>query len=159
MDFISEYYVLISVVAAWTVAQILKLLTEYFTQGNFNLERIIGAGGMPSVHTASAVGLMTAIARYEGVSSSVFAISFVLSFVVIYDAMNVRYEAGEHAKVLNAMAKWLRNIKSPLVSEDGEYVDKDNKTLELEEQLGHTIMEVIGGIAVGIVVPMLIPLR
>lgn len=159
MTFISEYFVLISVVAAWTVAQILKLFTEFFTQGKFNLERIIGAGGMPSVHTASAVGLLVAIGRQDGISSTGFAIAFVLSFVVIYDAMNVRYEAGEHAKVLNSIISWLGNMKFPHVSENGKYVDKDNKTLELEEKLGHTIMEVIGGMAVGIIVPMLIPLH
>ena len=159
MTFISEYYILISVFAAWTVAQIIKLFTEFFTQGKFNLERIIGAGGMPSVHTASVVGLLVAIGRQDGIASTGFAISLVLTFVVVYDAMNVRYEAGEHAKVLNSLADWLVNMKFPHLSENGKFVDKDNKTLELEEKLGHTIMEVIGGMAVGIVVPLLIPLH
>jgi len=55
----------------------------------------LSPGGMPSSHTASVVGLTTALGLHEGTSSTIFALSLVLSLVVAYDATGIRLHAGE----------------------------------------------------------------
>ena len=72
-----------------------------------------------------------------------------LAAIVIYDAMGVRHEAGEHAKIINQM----RKNSNP---KDEENEDPDFK--ELKEMLGHTPLEVIGGVMTGILIPLIIPL-
>ena len=40
-------------VVSWMVAQLLKTIIHLFTKGEFKRERLAGAGGMPSSHSAS----------------------------------------------------------------------------------------------------------
>ena len=47
------------------------------------------------------ISALIAVGRTEGVKSTFFAIMFILSAIVIYDAMGVRRAAGMHAKELN----------------------------------------------------------
>ena len=68
---------------------------------SFNPERLVGSGGMPSSHSSTVCSLATAAALRYGVGSFEFAISFVLSMIVMYDAMGVRRETGKQAKLLN----------------------------------------------------------
>ena len=103
---------------------------------------------MPSAHSATVTALVISCARFEGVNSTFFAIAVALAAIVIYDAMGVRHEAGEHAKIINQMRK------SAKISEETE--DPDFK--ELKEMLGHTPIEVVGGVFTGILVPLLIPM-
>ncbi len=82
---------------------------------------------MPSSHSATVCGLTTAIALTEGVGSIAFAVSAVISFVVMYDARGVRRSAGEQAKKLN-------NIINHLSDNDNEFEYDD----QVKEILGHT---------------------
>ncbi len=72
-------------------------------------------GGMPSSHSASVTGLTTSIAYEAGLNSPVFAVAAMFSFIVMYDASGVRYQAGQHAVVLNQLRKdfetLIRDIK------------------------------------------------
>ncbi len=140
-------YVLISAMSSWAIAQILKFILNYVTSKEMKFERLAGAGGMPSAHSATVTALMIACARFEGVGSTFFAIAVVIAAVTIYDAMGVRHEAGEHAKIINQM---LKN------SSEDEAEDPDFK--ELKEMLGHTPLEVVGGVFLGILVPLMIPM-
>ena len=92
---------------------------------------------MPSSHSAVVVGLATLIGKYEGVGSSIFAVSLVLAFVVMYDAAGVRRAAGKQAKLLNKL------IETPGLS-TGEVQEK------LVEVLGHTPLQVIVGALIGL---------
>ena len=49
--------VLVSAVAGWTVAQVLKTLIEFALNKNFSAERLVGSGGMPSSHSATVCAL------------------------------------------------------------------------------------------------------
>lgn len=140
-------YVLVCSLASWATAQICKFLLEYFMHHELQFERLSGAGGMPSAHSATVTALAIACARYEGLGSTFFALAVALAAIVIYDAMGVRHEAGEHAKIINQMRK---------NSAEDEAEDPDFK--ELKEMLGHTPIEVVGGVFTGILVPLLIPL-
>ena len=56
---------------------------------------------MPSVHSSVVVSLATAFALKYGIHSDYFAIVMGFTVIIIYDAINVRFEAGLHAKAIN----------------------------------------------------------
>ena len=124
---------------AWALAQLLKMLVYYCILKEFSIERMFGAGGMPSSHSALVVSLSTAIGMVEGVESTNFAIAVVLAGVVMYDATGVRQAAGKHAKAINRIVKQL--------SSKNTFDD-----ISLKELLGHTPIEVIAGALLGVIV-------
>lgn len=82
--------ILVSAVMGWVVAQFLKTLIDFLLNKSFNAERLVGSGGMPSSHSATVCGMTTAAMLRYGVGSFEFAVSFVVSMVVMYDAIGVR---------------------------------------------------------------------
>ncbi|MGN0475547.1 MAG: divergent PAP2 family protein [Acutalibacteraceae bacterium] len=149
MDFLHNY-VLVCALSSWAIAQVCKFILNYIIDRKVNFERLSGAGGMPSAHSATVTALTIACARFCGTGSTEFAIAVVVAAVVIYDAMGVRHEAGEHAKIINQMLK-----KSSEEDDDSD----DPEIKELKEMLGHTPLEVVGGVLLGILVPLVIPMR
>ena len=149
MDFLNNY-VLVCSLLSWAIAQVCKFVLNYVIDKQVNFERLSGAGGMPSAHSATVTALTISCARFCGTGSTEFAIAVVLASVVIYDAMGVRHEAGEHAKIINQMLK-----KS---SEEEDDDNEDPEIKELKEMLGHTPLEVVGGVLLGILVPLIIPM-
>lgn len=131
--------VLICAVIGWTVAQVLKTLIDLYLNRSFNPERLFGSGGMPSSHSATVCALTTASGIKYGVGSFEFAVSFVLSMIVMYDAMNVRMETGKQAKLLNRV--FFENI----LELDGVVLQE-----RLKEYVGHTPLQVVAGAALGI---------
>ena len=98
----ANYYINVAI-TAWFLAQLSKTLLTLVLKKKLVMERMIGAGGMPSSHTALVCSLTIAMARKTGVSSAEFALALALACIVMYDAMGVRRAAGEHAKVLNKL--------------------------------------------------------
>ncbi len=121
----------------WAIAQAIKVPLEYWHTHKWNWSLLFRAGGMPSSHSALVVGLTIAIGLYWGFSSPLFAIGFVLSMVVIYDATGIRRQAGRHARIINEMITDLAS-GHPLKEE------------QLSVVLGHTPREVLAGILLGI---------
>lgn len=99
--------------ASFIVAVFLKWVSEWIKTGKINVKRALGSGGMPSVHAAVVVALASAVALKAGVQSDLFAIALSFTVIIIYDAMNVRFEAGLHAKAINA-ALWHKKFKESL---------------------------------------------
>lgn len=143
-------YVLNIAVLSWFSAQVIKTILHLIKTKKLNMERMFGAGGMPSAHSASVCAVTIAVARHEGFASPLFAIAFLLAGIVMYDAMGVRRAAGEHAKIINMIVK---KNKSDIRS----YIPKHKE--QLKEFLGHTPLEVLGGALLGILIAMLVPLR
>jgi len=133
-----QYKFLIIPTFAWFTVQIFKLLADAVINKRINFKRFVETGGMPSSHSAVVTSLMTAIGLSEGFSSPLFAVSFVFSFIVMYDAAGVRRAAGKQAQILNQL------INSKQVK-----VDTNEK---LKELLGHTPIQVFVGAIYGIVV-------
>lgn len=131
-------------VAAWAAAQILKALFDGIRRKGFSIERLFGAGGMPSSHSSTVCGLTTGIARIYGLDSPLFTLSLVVACIVMYDATGVRRAAGEHAKLLNQ-----------LLFSDPEKLTPSQKALK--EFLGHTPLEVLAGAALGILIGCIMP--
>jgi acid phosphatase family membrane protein YuiD len=127
---------------AWLLAQILKPPLEYLRKGKWRWGYLFSAGGMPSSHSALMVGATLGIGLHEGFDSGLFALAVAVTMIVVYDAAGVRREAGRHAEAINVLIDEL--LSGHPIS------DK-----ELREVLGHTPMEVTGGIFLGIVVGIL----
>ena len=103
MDFFADLlsnYMLVAAIASWFAAQVIKTAIDAYFNRGINWERMTGSGGMPSSHSSCVVSMATAAAIQYGLSSSVFAVSFVLASVVMYDAMGVRRETGKQAVLL-----------------------------------------------------------
>lgn len=130
---------LVSAVLGWVVAQGLKTLIDFALNKSFNKERLVGSGGMPSSHSATVCGLTTAAVIKYGAGSFEFAISFVLSMIVMYDAIGVRRETGKQAKLLNSIL-----MENPLKL-SAEVLQE-----RLKEYVGHTPLQVVAGALLGV---------
>ena len=126
----------------WFGIQLFKLIYDLVTTKKFNFKRIMGAGGMPSSHSAVVAGLATLVGKYEGVGSPIFAVAFILAFITMYDAAGVRRAAGKQARMLNKI------IETPGLS--GIQVSE-----RLVEVLGHTPVEVLVGALIGVAVGLI----
>lgn len=141
--------VLIGGASAWAAAQIIKVIINLIKGNGFMPERFVGSGGMPSAHSATVSAAAAMSFRVCGADSPVFALAALMSIIVIYDALNVRYQSGLHAAELNRLRK-----ERKLSSADEKISGKDFKEL-----LGHTPAEVIAGVVLGIIFGVLIPVK
>ena len=126
---------------AWLVAQVMKALLFWLESRRFSVERLLGAGGMPSSHSALVVALLTGVGLREGWSSTLFAVTFVFAAIVMYDAAGVRRAAGKQARAINRIVTELA-------------ANKPVREEHLKELLGHTPFEVIVGAIMGILITL-----
>jgi len=136
---IFQNYVLIAALIAWGIAQVIKIPLEYLQTRRWNWALLVSPGGMPSSHSALVVGITHGIGLSVGFGTPLFALAFAMSMIVIYDATGIRRQAGKHAELINAMINDLA-AGNPLKEE------------QLREVLGHTPLEALGGILLGLVV-------
>ncbi len=139
MTFLEEYKYVVIPIATWFFIQLFKLIYDLIKTKKFNFKRILGAGGMPSSHSAVATSLATLIGCNEGFDSPLFAIAAIFACVVMYDAAGVRRAAGKQAKLLNKI------VETPGLS-------NVEVTERLVEVLGHTPFQVLVGAIIGILV-------
>ena len=125
---------LISGLAAWLIAQILKTIIHFAVYKKLEVERLFGDGGMPSGHSATVASVCTMCGLVYGLGGVEFAISAILAIIVCHDAMGVRRETGKQAVVLNELLKSLESGHTP----------------DLKELVGHTPLQVTMGILIGI---------
>jgi len=137
-----QYKFIILPFCVWFFIQLFKVFYDLFTTKKFNFKRIMGAGGMPSSHSAVVTTLTTLIGKEEGIDSPMFALSVIFSFIVMYDAAGVRRAAGKQAMLLNKIIQ-TPGLSSVQVSE------------KLVEVLGHTPIQVFVGALIGIVVGLI----
>lgn len=155
----SNYLINVGVLS-WLAAQVIKTVLTYISTGKWNIERMFGAGGMPSSHSALVCSIAIGMARKMGFESPEFALSLSLAAIVMYDAMGVRRAAGEQAKVLNKLVfgfRFLNQADSDDENEEEPLTIQNQK--KLKEFLGHTPFEVLGGAMLGILIAMLLPVN
>ena len=133
-----ENKALIAGLSAWLLAQIIKIPLEYFRTRKWNWALFFTSGGMPSSHSSLMTATTLGIGLYNGFDHPAFAIGVAITMIVTYDAAGVRHQAGIHARRINVLFEEL--LKGHPIS------DKD-----LREVLGHTPLEVTGGILLGLV--------
>ncbi len=144
LDVIKEFfcnYMLVSAIIGWFLAQIIKIFTNLFVKKKFDIRMLFSNGGMPSSHSSTVLALATAAAISQGLGSPAFAISGILSVIVMNDAFGVRWQAGRQAQVINKMIMEL-------------FQNTDQFDVKLKEIIGHTPFQVFMGALLGFVVAL-----
>ena len=130
---------LLTALSCWFTAQLIKVLINLFLQKKLILERLSGDGGMPSGHSATVSSLAIFAALRCGCGSFEFAVTAILAIIVCHDAMGVRQETGKQAVIINEMVLQFEKL-----------MKQDITDIDLKELVGHTPLQVIAGITVGI---------
>lgn len=143
MDSLADLKYVLVPFMVWFGIQLFKVITDIIKTKKFNFKRIMGAGGMPSSHSAVVTSLAALIGKYEGIDTPLFGIAVIFAFIVMYDAAGVRRAAGKQAKLLNKI------VETPGLT--GVEVSE-----KLVEVLGHSPMQVIVGAIIGIIVGILV---
>lgn len=130
-------HILMIALLSWFFAQVFKVILTLINEKRLDLSKFIASGGMPSSHSSFTTALAIGVGQTHGYNSSLFAVAAVFSFVVMYDAANVRLEAGKQAALLNRII---------------DVMQDPNVTLDerLKELLGHTPIQVAAGALLGI---------
>lgn len=136
-EIFTNKYIIIPI-ALWFGIQLFKVIWDAVVDKKFDFKRILGAGGMPSSHSAVVCSLTILIGKDYGFDSAMCALAGVFAVVVMYDACGVRRAAGKQAKILN------RIISTPGLSN----VEVQER---LAEALGHTPVQVFVGALIGII--------
>lgn len=131
-------------------AQFIKVPIHLIVTREFAPGLIFGTGSMPSSHSAAVCALTTAIGIVEGVTSVFFAIAFVFSVIIMFDATGIRREAGEHAVILNQLVKDFQTFIDE--AQDWPTKERYEKIAELKTLLGHQPIEVLVGALTGIAI-------
>lgn len=145
----NSIYPLVAALLANVLAQVLKPVVLYIRTKKFDVHQCIACGGFPSSHSSTVTGLTVAIGLSEGFDSTYFAITCIFSFIVIYDATNVRYYAGRNIQLTKQLISDLEAMKG-LKFSDPIYQEK------IKSVLGHKFVEVIGGIVLGALVSIVL---
>jgi acid phosphatase family membrane protein YuiD len=125
--------------SAWLLAQVIKIPLDFLYTRRWNWALLLSVGGMPSSHSALVTSATTEFGLFHCFDSPIFALGIAVTMVVTYDAAGVRRQAGIHAQRINVLFEELLR---------GHVVDQN----ALREVLGHTPLEVTGGVLFGILV-------
>lgn len=126
-------------VTSWLVAQVLKVIIHAIIQKKLDWERLVGDGGMPSGHSATVSSLAMFALLKNGPGSFAFAVCAILAIIVCHDAMGVRWETGKQAQAINEIIRTVEVLSK-----------QDLPEVKLKELVGHTPVQVLAGITIGI---------
>ncbi len=130
---------LLTGLSSWAVAQITKVIINALIYKKIRLERLIGDGGMPSGHSATVSSLATISALTFGPGSFQFGVTLILAVIVCHDAMGVRRETEKQAYVITEIVKAFEVFSG-----------EDIPEVKLKQFVGHTPIQVLAGILIGI---------
>jgi uncharacterized protein len=136
---ILDNHVLITGLAGWLLAQLLKIPIGFLRTHHWNWALFFGAGGMPSSHSALVTSTAAAVGLHFGFNNPVFGVATAIAMIVVYDATGIRRQAGMQAQKINILVEEL--LKGHPISEE-----------HLREVLGHTPVEAMGGVLLGLAV-------
>jgi acid phosphatase family membrane protein YuiD len=125
-----DYIYIAAPFCAWFIAGVIKFLINTVKAKSFAIDQI-GYGGMPSNHSAIVSSCAAIIAFNEGISHPAFGVAITLAFIVMLDANSLRRQIGLQAGAINS-------------------INKDKDRHQLRETIGHSRLEVCGGIVVGV---------
>ena len=130
---------LITSTSSWLIAQVIKVIINACVTKKLDWERLFGDGGMPSGHSATVSSLAMFAALRCGCGSFEFAVCAILAIIVCHDATGVRQEAGKQAVVINDIVEQFEKL-----------LKQDIVDIDLKELVGHTPLQVLAGITVGV---------
>jgi len=123
----------------WFLAQALKIPVDLIRERRWNWALFFAAGGMPSSHSCLVTSTALAVGLHTGFDNPLFAVAVAFAMVVVYDATGVRRQAGMQAQKINILVEEL--LKGHPINEE-----------HLREVIGHTPLEAMGGVLLGLVV-------
>ena len=138
VDLLTNKFLLVSL-SSWFVAQVIKTILHAIETKKWDINRLFGDGGMPSGHSATVTSLAVFCGLTFGFGSFQFAATAILAIIVCHDAMGVRLETGKQAVALNELLEVFELLHPDKISE-----------ANLKEFVGHTPIQVIAGILLGI---------
>lgn len=122
---------------ACLVSQGIKMLLGAIRLKRFDFRWLIGTGGMPSTHASGVTALSLTIGLQCGFDSPLFAAAVAFTVITLFDAQGVRRWSGRQAQILNKMMEDM-------------YFKRRIQEQRLKELLGHTPIEVLAGMGVGV---------
>lgn len=141
--FLSSYAYFVIPILSWFIAQVVKLLVKGIKEKDWSWRYVYRSGGMPSAHATIVVSLCTVLGYRLGTKSPEFGIACIIAAIIMYDAVNVRHAVGEHAVALREIIpRVFKKIIQP--------------GLTIHQSYGHTPYEVLAGIVIGVIVPVLV---
>jgi len=126
-----ELIYLVTPVLTWMVVGPIKFFISSVRYRRWAFD-LVGNGGFPSNHSAVVSSMATLIALREGMGHPAFGVAVTLAFIVMIDANSLRQHVGRHAVTLNRL-----------------HEGKEDHVI-LRERMGHTRVEIAGGILTGI---------
>lgn len=126
-----EIIYLVTPVLTWMVVGPIKFFISSVRYRRWAFD-LVGNGGFPSNHSAVVSSMATLIALREGMGHPAFGVAVTLAFIVMIDANSLRQHVGRHAVTLNRL-----------------HEGKADHVI-LRERMGHTRVEIAGGILTGI---------
>lgn len=115
----------------WLAADAIKSLIKSVKTRRMQIE-LLSYGGLPSSHASVVSTTATLIGARAGTETPEFGLAITFAILFIVDAVNLRQWVGEHAKVLNRLR--------------ADQIDHP----PLRERVGHTLLEILAGIALGV---------
>jgi acid phosphatase family membrane protein YuiD len=138
---ILQNHVLLTGMMSWILAQALKIPMDYLQNRHWNWALFFAAGGMPSSHSALVVSTAAAVGLHYGFDDPLFGVAVAIAMIVVYDATGIRRQAGMQAQKINILVEELLQ---------GHPINQEH----LREVLGHTPLEAVGGVVLGLVVAL-----
>ena len=142
------FYVLLSSLLAGVLSQFIKFVIKISRKRKFEWHYLDAYGGMPSSHAAFLLSLLTAVGLKDGFTSTVFAVTFIISAIIIRDAFGLRMILEEQGKLIMRMTKLLKKSDRELEKQKQRAIDNHL----IGHRVGHTIPEIIVGSIIGILV-------
>ena len=130
---------LITAVSSWLIALVIKTIIYTIANKKLDITRLFGDGGMPSGHSATVTSLAVICGLVYGTGSFDFALSSILAIIVCHDATGVRQETGKQALVIKELLRAFDELSEEKLPE-----------VKLKEFVGHTPIQVLAGILLGI---------
>lgn len=144
METISPYYVVLIPLAVLLLVRIVKFIIFYFRHGRdfrYTFRHGMTYGHMPSVHSALMTSLVTSVGHFEGWDSGAFAVSLVMTILIIDDATRLRVYMGEHSRYINM-------VVNKIGAKEEDYP-------RLKERMGHKPLEALAGGVLGFVLTII----
>jgi len=130
-------YPIFLVIIVGSIIQFTKVIIDIIRYKRIYTGHIFASWWFPSFHSGLASSVTMLVWLDYGFDSIFFAVAFAFSVLFAYDAMNLRYETGQHAHYINDMRAELESI-----------LQKKPKS-PLKERIGHTPIEVAWWIIFG----------
>jgi acid phosphatase family membrane protein YuiD len=124
---------LLSALAVQVACQLFKVVFYSIVEKRLALSYFFSAGGMPSAHSAFVTALSVSVGLWSGFQSEVFAVAAVFSIIIIYDSWRLRGAVAHQARVLTKLVEQHPGLDAG----------------EINTRLGHSLPEIVVGIAAG----------